>query len=331
MEFITLIIGFILLIKAADFFVDASVNIAKAFNVSEIVIGATIVSIGTTLPETLVSAVSAYKGHGDISYGNALGSIICNTALIAATSFVFSPSPINKKSAKQPIIFFFISFVVYSLFAYTCGGFNRIHGIVLVSIFIIYIFCTIYTEKKIDKMDENTKTNKNIANDEIKTEVNVIKEFLTLIVAAIVIAFAANLLVDSATTIARNFNVPESVIGITIVAFGTSLPEFTTVITSIIKKHSNISYGNIIGANLFNLITVSGVAILINPFSLPKTNTINGINSSLVVDIPLAFIVMLIFSIPPLISGRTKRWQGIILMLIYVAFLIYQINLSKMA
>lgn len=324
MDFLILIIGFILLIKAADYFVDASVNIAKAFKVSEIVIGATIVSIGTTLPETLVSAVSAYKGHGDISYGNALGSIICNTALIAGTSFLFAPSNINKKSAKMPIIFFFVSLAIYSFFAYTYGGFTRFHGVLLIMIFIVYIFYTIFAEKKQSNKQLNEDNESVIESDNI----NIAKEFFTLAVSAIVIAFAANILVDSAINIARKFNVPESVIGITIVAFGTSLPEFTTVVTSIIKKHSNLSYGNIIGANLFNVILVSGLAIFINPFDLPKVNEIFGINSSLVIDIPLAFLVMLIFSIPPLINGKTKRWQGVALILIYSLFLLYQIKIG---
>ena len=113
MEFLFIIIGFILLIKSSDYFIDASINIAKVFNVSEIIIGATIVSIGTTLPETMVSATSAIKGIGDIAYGNAIGSIICNTSLISSTTILFLPSIVDKKSLKTPVIFFFISFIFY--------------------------------------------------------------------------------------------------------------------------------------------------------------------------------------------------------------------------
>lgn len=332
MEILLILIGFVLLIKASDYFVEAAIKIAEFFNVSEVVIGATIVSIGTTLPETMVSATSAFKGHGDISYGNALGSIICNTALIAATSLVFAPSVINKKSLKTPIIFFFSSFTIYVIFAYFFNGFNRIAGIVLVSIFIIYVFCIIKsnmnkTDTNVSNNEETSNATNTIGNHESKNKV-VINSIIILIISAAIIAFASNLLVDNGTSLARKFKVPEAVIGLTLIAFGTSLPEFSTAITSIIKGHNNLSIGNIIGANFFNIVLVSGIAAIVGPFKLPMDRTINGINSSFVVDIPVAIIVMLVLCVPTLISGKTKRWQGILLYLIYAVFLIYQFRFN---
>ncbi len=321
MEFVFIIIGFILLIKASDFFVDAATDIAKFFNISEIVIGATIVAIGTTLPETMVSVTSAIKGHGDISYGNALGSIICNTALIAATTLVFAPGPVNKKSLKVPVIFFFSSYVLYVIFAVFFNGFNRISGLLLFSIFIIYVCYIIKTnmkleEKAIEEIESNDKNSDN--------SMLVLKSIFMLVGAAIVIALASNLLVDNGTLIARKFGVPESVIGLTLIAFGTSLPELSTAITSIAKGHKNLSIGNVIGANFFNIVNVTGLAAIFSPFKIPVSKTINGINASLIVDIPLILVVMLILCLPPLFKGKTEKWQGVLLYIIYGLFLIYQ-------
>lgn len=322
MEFLSLIIGFVLLIKASDYFVDSSVNIAKIFRVPEIIIGATIVSIGTTLPETLVSAISAFRGHGDISFGNALGSIICNTALIAAIPIVFSQSKINKKSIQVPCLFFVIAYIIYAFSAYVFGRFYRIVGLLLVFLLVLYIYYIINTGKEVgEEYIDEVEDRKLESSDN-----SLIKNIIILVIAAVVIAFASNILIDSATSIARKFNVPESVIGITIVAFGTSLPEFTTAITSLIKGHSSLSFGNIVGANLFNLLLVSGLAIIIKPFAIPTEKFIYGINSTLLVDLPLALIVMIILCVPPLKNSMTKKWQGIILLIIYLFFLLYQVS-----
>ena len=341
MEVVLIIIGFILLIKASDFFVDAAVKIAEFFSISEVVIGATIVSIGTTLPETMVSATSAFKGHGDISYGNALGSIICNTALIAATSLVFSPSVVNKKSLKIPVAFFFSSFAVYAIFAYFFNGFSRLAGIILVSIFIIYVICIIRSNanKDVDLIASDDTNVDNISNivsdkesksdtvvDDAHSNSIIIKSIIILIISATVIAFASNLLVDNGTILARKYGVPESVIGLTLIAFGTSLPEFSTAITSLVKGHSNLSLGNIIGANFFNVVLVTGLAAIVGPFKIPIDRTINGINSSFIIDIPLSLLVMLILCIPSILNGKTKRWQGILLYALYALFLFYQFS-----
>lgn len=329
MEFVFIIIGFVLLIKASDFFVDASTFIAKVFKIPEIVIGATIVSIGTTLPETMVSATSAFKGHGDIAYGNAIGSIVCNTALISAISLIFSPSIVKKKDLKPLVAFFFSSFALYLVFAYVFKEFTRLSGLLLISIFVAYVFYVIKSNKNNSNedimmhADELVNEKKDNASGSDKTN-GVIKSFLVIIVSAIVIAFASNLLVDNGTLIAKKFGVPESVIGLTMIALGTSLPELSTAITSLIKGHSNLSIGNIIGANFFNVVLVTGIASVVGPFKLPSDKLINGMNASLVFDIPIAFVSMAILCIPTLICGKTKRWQGIALICVYILFLVYQ-------
>ena len=147
---------------------------------------------------------------------------------------------------------------------------------------------------------------------------------LFLILGAAVIALGADLLVDNGIIIAETLGVPQTVISLTFVALGTSLPELVTAITSLVKGHSSLSLGNIIGANIFNLVLVSGAAITINPFTVPADKLVGGMNASLVVDIPLVFIVMGLMTIPALIRGKLARWQGIVLLCIYVAFCIFQ-------
>lgn len=317
LAFVLFILGFVILIKAADYFVDSATKIAKIFRVSEIIIGATIVSIGTTLPETIVSATGAFKGLGSMAYGNAIGSIICNTSLISALTMVFLPGEVNKKKIKQPIIFFFSAYAVYLLFAIFQKEFTRVSGLILVCIFAIFVGTIIYTSSK----EENEKKEVVESN---KKKMYVLKQILTLILSAIAIAFGSNLLVDNGTIIAIALGVPTQVVAITMVALGTSLPELMTAVTAIVKKHRELSIGNIIGANFLNLVTVTGIAAIVRPFDVPSEKLINDINASFIVDIPLVCFVMLIMCLPPLLKGKTYRFQGILLLVIYFAYIAFQ-------
>ena len=153
---------------------------------------------------------------------------------------------------------------------------------------------------------------------------SIVKEIVFLVLGAVLIAFGADFLVDNGTVIAKELGVPDAVIGLTFVAIGTSLPELVTAITSLVKGHSALSLGNIIGANLFNLVLVSGVSILLSPFTLPVGKTVAGINASLIIDIPVMLGVMLILVVPSLIRGKLSRVQGIALLSIYAAFCVLQ-------
>lgn len=311
------IVGLILLIKGGDWFVDGATGIAHRFHVPDLVIGATVVSIGTTLPEVMVSATSALSGHGEIAYGNAIGSIICNTALIAAVTIAIRPPMVDRKTFKLPVIFFFIATAFYMFAAYVLGDFSRTIGLILLLMFIVYMICTVLQTKK-------TPQN-NSAEPETGEKVNSgAKDIVLLIIGAVLIAFGANLLVENGTLIATALHVPESVIALTFVALGTSLPELVTAITSLVKGHGSLSLGNIIGANLFNLVFVSGVSITLTPFSIPQSKLIAGRNASLVVDLPVMLFVMAFMTIPALIRGKLSRIQGILLILIYAAFCAFQ-------
>ena len=312
------IVGLVLLIKGGDWFVDGATGLARRFRIPEIIVGATVVSIGTTLPEVMVSATGALNGQGAIAYGNAIGSIICNTSLIAAITVAIRPGKVERKALILPVAFFFVSAVIYAVTAYFIGYFHWWLGLILLGIFLVYMIVTIRQGLKNPSAEEAEE-------DEKKS--SIAKELVLLVVGAAVIAVGADLLVDNGTLIAKALGVPESVIALTFVALGTSLPELVTAITSLIKGHGALSLGNVIGANLFNLVLVSGVSITLSPFEVPAESTIGGMNASLVMDIPVMFSVMLLLTVPALISKKLRRWQGFLLLGIYAAFCIVQFTM----
>lgn len=372
-------VGLVMLIKGGDWFVDSASGIARKFHLPELLIGATVVSIGTTLPEVMVSAQGAMAGSGGMAYGNAIGSIICNTSLIAAMTIAIKPGKTERKAMIIPVCFFFVVAAFYSVVAYTLGYFYRWVGIVLLLGFVIYMTLTVISMKKNPSAElEETKETQDSAdsaeNDEgfnfsvksfvievlvavvggvfmiykggiialigiammavfavyaalaiikacaKKTINSMVRDIFFLVVGAAVIAGGANLLVDSGTYIATELGVPDTVIALTFVALGTSLPELVTAITSLIKGHGALSLGNIIGANLFNLVLVSGVSTVISPFAVPAEQQIAGVPASLVLDIPVMLGVMLLMTVPTLIRQKLSRVQGILLLCVYAAF-----------
>ena len=317
-------LGLVLLIKGGDWFVDGACGIAKRFHLPEILIGATVVSIGTTLPEVMVSATAAVQGSGEIAYGNAIGSIICNTSLIAALTVAIRPSKINKKPLLIPVCFFFGAAIFYSLVAYLTGYFSLLVGIILLATFAVYMGISIWQAFKNPEKTEESESLELPEAEAPSSKKALVKEIVLLIVGAALIAVGARLLVDNGTLIAEKLGVPESVIALTFVALGTSLPELVTAITSLLKGHGSLSLGNIIGANLFNLVLVSGVSVALSPFAVPTSSQIAGMNTSLVLEIPLMFGVMLLLTVPALIRGKLSRVQGISLLAIYAAFCVFQ-------
>lgn len=312
------LLGLALLIKGGDWFVDGATGLAHRFHLPELLIGATVVSIGTTLPEVMVSAQAAMAHNSGISYGNAIGSIICNTSLIAALTVAIRPSAVEPRTLRLPVAAFFLAAVFYAGIAYTTGYFSRWHGLALLAGFVLYMVLTVWQMKK------HPEAAAQEAEETEEKPRELWLELVLLVVGAAAIAVGANLLVNNGTLIAAALGVPDSVIGLTMVALGTSLPELVTAITSLVKGHSSLSLGNIIGANLFNLVLVSGTAITISPFSIPSEKMLAGINSSLLVDIPVMLAVMLILCMPSLLRGKLSRWQGILLLCVYVAFTAFQ-------
>ena len=311
------IVGLLCLIKGGDWFVDGSVGIARKFHLPELLIGATVVSIGTTLPEVMVSTTSALGGHGEIAYGNAIGSVICNTALIAAITIAVRPGKVDPKTLRTPVLFFFAAAALYSVVAYSTGYFSRPIGLVLLAMFVIYMLVTV-------KQMKSNPSAVDVEEVEDEEDRPLSKNILMLVLGAVLIAVGANLLVDNGTLIAQALGVPESVIALTFVALGTSLPELVTAITSLTKGHGSLSLGNVIGANLFNLVLVSGVSVSLAPFAIPANSMIAGVNASLLVDLPVMWFVMAFMTLPPLFRGKLSRFQGIVLLCIYAAFCVFQ-------
>ena len=392
---ILFVIGLVFLIKGGDWFVDGATGIAHRFHIPEILIGATVVSIGTTLPEVMVSATGAMQGQGAMAYGNAIGSIICNTSLVAALTIAIRPSNVEKKSLRFPVIFFFCAAVFYSFVAYFFGEFSRWVGIVLLCGFVAYMTVLIiqaFRDRK-PKEEITGELVADILDDEVEEEnqssvgdfvgfllvgvgliaswvINVVaaggfmtdvsdimafagfylnallgiiflaiglakaiahkslgllnSNVLFLVLGAAIIAIGATLLVDNGTIIAEKLGVPSSVIALTFVALGTSLPELVTAVTALLKGHSSLSLGNIIGANIFNLVLVCGASVTISPFAVPAEKEVMGLNASLIVDIPVMFAVMALMTLPALFRGKLARWQGITLIGIYAAFCVFQ-------
>ena len=318
MTYLLFVIGLVCLIKGGDWFVDSASALARKFGLPELLIGATVVSIGTTLPEVMVSTMSALSGHGEIAYGNAIGSVICNTALIAAITIAVHPGPADPKTLRVPVVFFYVAAAIYCIAAYVMGRFTRTMGLIMLAVFVCYMIV-------------NVRSMKNSPQPEVpeddgapEEDVSMGKILVFLVLGAALIAVGANLLVENGTLIAQSLGVPESVIALTFVALGTSLPELVTAITSLLKGHGALSLGNVIGANVFNLVLVSGLSVVLAPFDVPQSAVFMGHNSSLVLEIPVMMLVMSIMTIPALIRGKLARAQGIILLVIYAGFCFIQ-------
>ena len=366
-------IGLMLLIKGGDWVVDGASGIAKRFRLPDIVVGATVVSIGTTLPEVMVSTTGALAGSGAMAYGNAIGSIICNTALIAAISITCNPGPVNVKSMKTPAIFFFCSAALYCVASYFLGEFPRWMGFVMLGIFVVYMVLTVRNGlKNPDSAAEEEEEDEDGNGKGIWGEVallaacavgiavlsslvtgilmvvafaaytflkvkpakeggkSLIEELLFLIIGAAVIAVGADFLVEHGQIIAIGLGVPETVVALLFVALGTSLPELVTTITSLKKGRASLGVGNVIGANVFNLVLVSGVAVSLAPFEVPFTKLLDtGLNMSLVIESPVMLGVMSLMIFPAMLKKKLGRWQGIVLLGIYAAFVVCQFVLSR--
>lgn len=294
------ILGLVLICVGGDHLVDAAVVIARKLGIPQIVVGATIVSIGTTLPEVLVSTTAAFQGSTAICAGNAFGSIICNTALIAGMSQLLKPSPsVSRKTINWRLsLFLFFGFFLM-IWGYLTGDYSRFVGIICLTGFVVYSILSIKLKGDDDENDEEVKG-------------NIFLQFVILAVCAACLYFGANLLVDNGIVLAEWMGVPQRVIAVTFIAIGTSLPELVTSISSIIKGYGNVGIGNIIGANLLNMLLVIGIPATIMGIPLER--------STVTVDIPVGIAVMLLLFVPILIKKRAYRWQGALLLLSYAAY-----------
>ena len=300
------VIGLVLICFGGDRLVDAAVAIAKKLGIPQIVVGATIVSLGTTLPEILVSTTAAFDGSAAIAAGNAFGSIICNTALIAGLTQTIRPTKqVETASLSWRGIFYFVVLIGLNVCGFMTGAFGRPVGVALLVLFVVYACLTVARASAEGGNEED---------EEDAGEISVLKQILILAVCAACLFVGANLLVDNGIIIAETLGVPERVIAVTFIALGTSLPELMTSIMSLVKGYGNVGLGNVIGANLLNMLLVIGIPSAVAGIPLER--------STVTVDMPLSCLVMAILIVPILIRKKSSRAQGVALLGIYAVYCI---------
>ena len=306
--FLLFAVGLVCIIKGGDWFVDAAAWIASVSGIPQFIIGATIVSLATTLPEILVSVMAAAEGSVEMAAGNAIGSVTANTGMIMAISILFMPAVIDRrKYLPKSLIFFGAILLLWALSL--PGQLTLIGCAVLMVLFIVFIIENITEAKKeLSTAEEKAPTDRK----------SIIKNIILFIVGAAGIVIGSRLLVDNGTIIARDIlHIDERIVSLTMVAIGTSLPELGTTISAITKKQSSLSVGNILGANVIDMILILPLCSFIRGGSLPVAW------STLWIDLPITMLVAVITLVPALITRRFHRWQGAAALTVYVGYLIY--------
>lgn len=301
------LVGIILIIKGGDVFVDAASWFAEVSGIPKVIVGATIVSIATTLPELLVSAMAAFAGKVDMSIGNAIGSVTVNIGLIMAISILCMPGVIKRADylSKSALMMSAAFLIVISGFV---GQMNLWLSILLLLIFIIFIYENVQSAKT--SMAVETQEKKEASNKE-----EILSNGIKFVIGAAAIVVGADLLVDNGSELARFAGVSERIIGVTIIAVGTSLPELVTTVTAVLKKQAALSVGNILGANIIDLTLILPLCSLLSGKPLPIAPT------SAMVDLPACLLVAAIAVIPAMIASKFQRWQGVLLLVVYGAYL----------
>ena len=314
--FIFFAVGILLIVKGGDVFVDSASYIAEAFGIPKFIIGATIVSLATTLPETIVSSIAAIQSRALVdeaanskvamAIGNAVGSVTANIGLILAISIIFMPLAIERKKYNVKAILLLLSVGSLTLLCLS-GDLTLLKSLVLLAIFIVFIIENI----------KSAKTEVQAATVETKSNKLLVKNIILLIIGAAAIVIGSNLLVNKGSEIAYMFGVSEKIIGFTAIAIGTSLPELVTTISSLIKREPSMGVGNIIGANIIDVTMILPICAIIKGGSLPVETQVASF------DIPVCLLITIIAIIPPMIQKKFMRWQGFTVLAIYLSYLVY--------
>ena len=303
-----LALGILLIVKGGDFFVDAASWIAEVSGIPKFIVGATIVSLATTLPELIVSILAAAAGKADMAAGNAIGSVTANTGLIMAVSILLLPAVIHRKKLMGKGILMLASAAAL-LFACRKGVLTPGGSILLLLLFILFIIENLHGARLAMLPQDNAAAKPNPEGKIIAA--NVIK----FVLGAAGIVFGAELLVENGSSLARICGVSERIIGVTVLAIGTALPELVTTITAVIKKQSTLSIGNIIGANIIDLCLILPLCSIVSGGALPVAQ------QACALYLPVCLTVAAIGILPALIFGKFSRWQGILMLAIYILFL----------
>lgn len=301
------LIGFILITKGADIFIDSTISVGKKTNIPEIILGATIVSLATTLPELTVSVCASIKGYTTMSLGNAVGSIICNTGLALGLVAIIKPFRIEKKVFNSKAILLMISIIILIVLGLD-KVIDRKDAMALMGMLIIYM---VNNYKSISKTKMKSVPNTNIINE--RKSFDILKISSLFIIGIIMMIIGSRLLVDNGIKIAEFIGVPQGIISLTVIALGTSLPELVSCLTAIKKKHNAISVGNILGANILNIVSVISISSFINDTPILKQTSM--------IDFPFMIILVLILIIPTIIKEKIYRFQGFLMIFTYLLYL----------
>ena len=321
MSYIFLIVGFFLLIKGADIFVSGASNISKKLGIPSVIVGLTIVSLGTSAPELAVSAISSLEGSNEIAVGNVLGSNLFNTLMVLGVTTIIMALTIKKSEVKRDFSINILVTILLLLLTFTTllGGkdnyISRLDGIVLLIGCISYITYLILSVKKGKVSSENVQEELAL---ESTNEISIFKSIFKLVIGVAGIVIGGQIVVDSATSIATSLGMSEKLVGLTIVAIGTSLPELVTSVVAAIKGEEDIALGNILGSNIFNILLIIGLSSAISPIA---------VSSNLIFDFVFLIVVTLINGIMIFANkSEEKRFgkkEGIILVVFYVIYMIY--------
>lgn len=317
-EIVLLVIGFVLLIKGADFLVEGASSIARRLKVSDLVIGLTVVAFGTSTPELFVNIIASIKGNSGIAIGNIVGSNIANVLLILGISSIIFPLSVTKGTVWKEIPLSLLAALMLGVLAndqlIDKKGFSaltRIDGLVLISFFIIFLYYSLSIAKRVEGMDEHVPSK----------EYGFGKSSLLVIIGLVGLAVGGKWITEGAVHIASTLGVSQSFIGLTLVALGTSLPELATSAIAAHKKNAEIAVGNVVGSNIFNIFWVLGLSSLIRPIPFQTRNNIDvGV---VILASVLLFVTMF--------TGKRRlldRWEGMIFVVLYVSYIAFLIILS---
>ena len=306
MVYVSLLFSLLMICKGGDWFVDAAAGIAEAFGIPKYVIGATIVSFATTMPEMIVSVAAALQGQPVMAIGNAVGSVSANTGLILGISLVCIPAAVKRKEYLTKTVLYLGSLLLLFI-SFLDGKFTTSDSVLLLLAGILFLIINAHSAVK----------SGNITGQEYRGKRELAKKGGFFLLGAASIVVGSQLLIDSSCEIARIFGIPENVISVTIVAMGTSLPEFITTITAIIKKESALSVGNIVGANMIDTAFILPVCTLLKREALPVSAVMQRI------DMPVCVVLGAAALLPMLFREKIRRADGIVVIGIYLLYFFY--------
>ena len=311
MEIVWLLVSLVILYYGAEGLVFGASSLAKRLGLSALVIGLTIVSIGTSAPELVVSANAAINGQSALSIGNVLGSNIFNIGFVLGLSAIIYPMLVNRQLLKFDVPVMIATSILFLLF-FIDSEISRLEALLMILLFISYIAYLIITSRKEQKNSSET------TQDDIKITKHWSIDIVLIVVGLVALVYGSDLLVVNAIIIAERLGMSEAMIGLTIVAAGTSMPELATSVVAAIKKRSDIAIGNIVGSNIFNILLILGVAGTIQPITTPDINYIDGL------FVVLLGVVLWFFMKH---SSSIRRWQGAIFVLLYIIYFYYKLNM----